>query len=137
MLTRAGELFAQLTQGSFERLSVDFDQSPMVLQGRRDDGRLVPISGMSDGTRDQLYLALRLAALELHLGQATALPLIADDLFINYDDTRTRAGLSVLSQLSRQTQVIFLTHHASVAQAVQDMLGTDINVVSLDSTLST
>ena len=137
MLTRAGELFAQLTQGSFERLSVDFDQSPMVLQGRRDDGRLVPISGMSDGTRDQLYLALRLAALELHLGHATALPLIADDLFINYDDARTRAGLSVLSQLSRQTQVIFLTHHESVALAVQDMLGADINVVSLDSSLST
>ena len=35
---------------------------------------------MSEGTRDQLYLALRLAALELHLGRATALPFVADDL---------------------------------------------------------
>jgi uncharacterized protein YhaN len=65
---------------------------------------------MSDGTRDQLFLALRWAALELHVGQAMPLPFIADDLFINYDDARAEAGLEALKGLSEQIQVIFLTH---------------------------
>ncbi|HZW13377.1 MAG TPA: AAA family ATPase, partial [Noviherbaspirillum sp.] len=83
LLGRAGAIFAKLTQGGFQRLVVDFEAEPMALEGQRADGKLVPISGMSDGTRDQLYLALRLAALELHLDQAPPLPFIADDLFIN------------------------------------------------------
>ena len=59
----------------------------------------------------QLYLALRLAALELHLDQSPPMPFIADDLFINWDDDRACAGLAALARLSRKTQVIFLTHH--------------------------
>src|SRR3546814_11742841 len=111
MLGRASAIFAQLTLNSFERLRVDFDKNPMVLEGQRPDGHLVGIAGMSDGTRDQLYLALRLAALELHLRQAPALPFIADDLFINYDDARSEAGVRALAALSEPTQGIFLRRH--------------------------
>ena len=45
-------------------------------------------------------LALRLAALELHLDQSPPMPFIADDLFINWDDDRARAGLAALARLS-------------------------------------
>lgn len=131
LLARAGAIFSKLTLGSFQRLIVDFEQEPMTLEGQRFDGKLVSISGMSDGTRDQLYLALRLAALELHLEQAMPLPFIADDLFINYDDERSRAGLEALATLSEQTQVIFLSHHDYLIPAVQDIFGEQINVVTL------
>lgn len=70
LLQRAGTIFSTLTSGSFSKLIVDFEREPMVLEGLRSDGKLVGISDMSDGTRDQLYLALRLAALEMHLEQA-------------------------------------------------------------------
>src|SRR5690606_3007344 len=53
MLARASAIFAQLTLHSFERLRVDFDQHPMVLEGQRSDGHCVGIDGLSDGTRDQ------------------------------------------------------------------------------------
>ena len=89
------------------------------------------IEGLSDGTRDQLYLALRLAALETHLDKAHPLPFIADDLFINYSDGRSRAGRAALGELSRKTQVIFLTHHEHLIPVVQEVLGTDANVVRL------
>ena len=56
-------------------------------------------------------MALRLAALELHLEQGTPLPFIADDVFINWDDERAGAGLGALAQLAAKTQVIVLTHH--------------------------
>ncbi|PXW22302.1 YhaN family protein [Paraburkholderia caballeronis] len=131
MLAKASAIFAELTQGSFERLVVDFDKQPMVLEGRRPDGKHVGISGMSDGTRDQLFLALRLAALEIRLEQASKLPFIADDLFINYDDARSAAGLRALASLAKQTQVIFLTHHHHIEALARDTLGDAINVVHL------
>lgn len=131
MLAKASAIFAELTQGSFERLVVDFDKHPMVLEGRRSDSKHVGISGMSDGTRDQLYLALRLAALEIRLEEASKLPFIADDLFINYDDARSAAGLRAMASLAKQTQVIFLTHHHHMETLARETLGDAINVVHL------
>ena len=131
MLGRASAIFAQLTQGMFQRLVVDFDAQPMTLHGQRMDGTLVGIAGMSDGTRDQLYLALRLAALEMHLDKASPLPFIADDLFINYDDGRSMAGFAALAALSEKTQVIYLTHHEHLVQAVRAVVGKNVSVVHL------
>lgn len=131
LLARAGAIFATLTKHSFQKLVVDFEAEPMTLEGLRADGNLVGVSGMSDGTRDQLYLALRLAALELHLDQASPLPFIADDLFINYDDGRSEAGFEALAALSEKTQVIFLSHHDHLISTVQKTFGQRVNVVQL------
>jgi uncharacterized protein YhaN len=131
MLSAASAIFARLTLGAFDKLTVDFDSEPLKLLGRRPNGAVVEVAGMSEGTRDQLYLALRLAALDMHLGQAHVLPFIADDLFINYDDERARAGLEALGDLSRKTQVLFLTHHDHLLSAVQKVFGSEVNVVRL------
>jgi uncharacterized protein YhaN len=131
MLTLASDIFRRLTSGSFDKLTVDFDSKPLKLLGRRPNGAFVEIDGMSEGTRDQLYLALRLAALDMHLGQAHVLPFIADDLFINYDDGRAKAGLEALGELSRKTQVLFLTHHDHLLPAVHAVFGDRVNVVTL------
>lgn len=77
----------------------------------RASGDRVGVSGMSDGTADQLYFALRVAAIEECLGKAPGLPFVADDLFVNFDDARAVAGLEVLAMLARRTQVLFFTHH--------------------------
>lgn len=131
MLAGASRCFEQLTGGSFERLVVDFEHEPPTLEGRRADGSLVGVAGMSDGTRDQLFLALRLAALDMHLEAGHALPFIADDLFVNFDDDRSRAGFAALGALSRKTQVIYLTHHRHLAQLAQQALGPAVRVVDL------
>jgi len=131
MLARAEAIFAKLTLGRFARLSVEFDSTPYRLTALRADGRPVEVPGLSEGTRDQLYLALRLAALELHLAKAKALPFIADDLFINFDDDRSTAGLEALRDLSRRTQVLFLSHHDHLLSRVQQVFGADVNVVQL------
>lgn len=86
---------------------------------------------MSDGTRDQLYLALRLAALELHFEQSQSLPFILDDLFINFDDARVKAGLKALVNLSEKTQIIFLSHHDHIVSIVQAVFGREVNIVRL------
>lgn len=56
---------------------------------------------------------------------------LADDLFINFDDQRTAAGLQVLGELSRKMQVVFLTHHDHLVPLARDVLGSDLNVVLL------
>jgi len=129
LLLRAGQLFARLTLGAHAGLMVD-DQA-QALMARRADGRLVELEGLSDGTRDQLYLSLRLAALELYLESAVPMPFIADDLFVNYDDARARAGLAQLAHVARHTQVIFLTHHAHMVDLAHEALGGEANIIEL------
>lgn len=131
MLGAASGIFAGLTLGSFDRLVVDFEHEPPRLQGHRPDGSLVDIDGMSEGTQDQLFLALRLAALDLHLDHAQALPFVADDLFVNHDDDRALAGLQALGELSRKTQVLFFTHHMHLLPLVQRVFGGGVNIVRL------
>ena len=129
LLARAGQLFGELTLGAYTGLEVDGDVAGLL--ARRADSRLVPLGGLSDGTRDQLYMALRLAALELYLDSARPMPFIADDLFINYDDRRSLAGLRQLVEISRRTQVVFLTHHAHVVDLAQEHLAGKVQVIEL------
>ena len=133
MLARASEIFQALTLGSFSRLLVDADshESPRLMSIRADGGRPVKVPGLSEGTRDQLYLALRLAALDQQASQGSRMPLIADDLFINFDDRRTTAGLQVLGDVSRRMQVILLTHHDHLVPLARQVLGDGLNVIEL------
>ena len=86
---------------------------------------------MSTGTADQLYLALRVASVEDYLERANALPFVADDLFINFDDARAAAGFEVLGQLSTKTQILFFTHHQHLVEIAKATLGASVNIVSL------
>lgn len=131
LLQRASALFSQMTLGGFERLAPDFEQTPPKLTALRAGGERVAIEGLSEGTRDQLFLALRLAALEMQMAGDRPLPFIADDLFVNFHDSRSRAGLAALGQLSRSTQVIFLTHHHHLVDVARECIGADINVLEL------
>ena len=54
------------------------------LEGLRGD--FSAVAGLSDGTRDQLFLALRLAGIENHLKDREPVPVIIDDVLINFDD---------------------------------------------------
>ena len=69
--------------------------------------------------------------MELHLGQGHAMPFVADDLFINYDDQRSKAGLEALAGLAEQTQVIFLSHHDHLVPTVRAVFGAEVNVIRL------
>ena len=132
MLKRAGELFAILTGSSFQTLQLEFDDHDDVeLAGVRRGGGRVAVAGMSEGTVDQLYLALRVAAIEDYLGHAEPLPFIADDLFINFDDKRAAAGFRVMNELAKKTQVIFFTHHQHLLEVAQKALGTPVAAVKL------
>jgi uncharacterized protein YhaN len=136
LLKRAGELFSILTGGSFETLTLEFDHDDTPhLAGIRSNGDKVRLPGLSTGAGDQLYLSLRIAAVEEYLDHAAPLPFIADDLFINYDDGRAAAGLRVLGHLAGKTQVLFFTHHQHLIEVARRALGESVSTVSLKPAL--
>lgn len=122
LLDRASALFKTLTLGAFSRLIVDLDSGKPRLAGIRADDSTVTTDGMSEGTTDQLYLALRIAAVEDAVDNGVRMPFFADDLFVNFDDERAAAGFRVLAELARKTQVLFFTHHAHLADVASAAL---------------
>ena len=134
VLQRASELFGELTLGSFDGLRADYDdKGNAVLVGVRPAGqRTVGVEGMSDGTCDQLYLALRLSLLESYLTQREPIPFIIDDILIMFDDDRAVAALKALVRLAEHTQVIFFTHHEHVVRLARENLDDMLFTHTLD-----
>jgi len=132
LLQAAGRHFAALTGGRYERLAVDEDKDGrMLMLATRDDGSECPVEALSEGTADQLYLALRVAMVEAHAAAAEPLPFIADDLMVHFDDARTAAAIRLLTELGRTTQVILFSHHDHVAQLAQAMASPKVAIVRL------
>lgn len=127
ILKRASELFTRLTLRTFDALRTDFDDEDQpVLLGIDPTGAALGVPAMSEGTRDQLYLALRLAAVEQYLQTAEPLPFVADDLLVHFDDDRARAALEVLAEFSRRTQVLFFTHHHHLVELAREAVPADV-----------
>jgi uncharacterized protein YhaN len=129
VLRRASELFRRLTLRRFDRLSADCDdRGDKLLKGvRTGDGAVaIDVSGMSEGTADQLYLALRLASLENYLEGREPIPFVVDDVLISFDNDRAAAALGVLADFSARTQVIFFTHHAHLVEVARQSVAADV-----------
>ena len=114
LLVEATQLFSSLTGRRFVSLlaEVDDDGNPVIV-AERAEGRRVPMSGLDDGTRDQLFLALRLASVRRWAKDAEPLPFVADDLLVSFDDERAAAALQTLAEFGREVQVILFTTTAT------------------------
>lgn len=101
---RAQEHFCRLTGGRYQRIALSDDLS--VSASAENEDTLRAAQWRSDGTVDQLYLALRLAV----AGELTPeAPLVLDDALIRFDDTRLQEALSLLQDEAKQKQVILFT----------------------------
>ncbi len=112
VLKTAGDIFRKITLNSFHAVMADYDhKGEPIIKAVRDSGTRLGVNELSDGSRDQLFLALRLAGIYRYLDENSPFPFMVDDILINFDDERSQKTLSVLAELSRKTQVIFFTHH--------------------------
>ena len=101
---RTQELFSKLTGGRYQRITLGEDMS--LETAATDEVTLRELRRRSDGTIDQLYLALRLAV----AGELTPeAPLVLDDALVRFDDTRLSLALDILEQEAREKQVILFT----------------------------
>lgn len=121
LLLRAAEIFHEMTLGSFEGLEADLEEDRPILVGVRPGGERVPSHGMSKGTRDQLFFALRLAAVEKSCAGTEPLPFVVDDVLVQFDDNRSAAALRVLADVASHTQIVLFTHHSQVRTCAEAM----------------
>lgn len=119
----ASKRFSVITSGRYTSIVIDYDEERQILKAVRADGKRLSMEQLSTGRRDQLFLALRLAAIEGHLENGEPLPVIVDDILIQFDDEAAAATFKVLADLSQRTQVLFLTHHEHLLDVAQTAIG--------------
>ena len=132
VMQRAGEHFSALTGGRFSRLLQEYDErDELRLLVERQGGERLALEGLSEGTGDQLFLALRLAFLEDYAARNEPAPLIVDDVFQTFDDERTVLGLRALAATGKNFQTIVFTHQSSVVDLARRELGGAADIVTL------
>jgi uncharacterized protein YhaN len=122
LLSRATEIMAQMTGGSLARLEIEYEGDMPHMVGVRPSGERVGVDGLSEGSADQLYLALRLASIEERVA-SHPIPFVCDDLLMTADDDRAALILDQLRQLSKRTQVLVFTHHRHLIDVARTALG--------------
>ena len=101
---RAQKLLSRMTGGRYHSLTMSEDFSLQAGAGEEDT--VHDAMWRSDGTVDQLYLALRLAVAEELTPEA---PLILDDALVRFDDKRMKAAVGILKEIAKDKQVICFT----------------------------
>lgn len=102
----ASELIDGITGGIYNSMSVDENLNVFM----NTKTKLVPVDQVSSGTMDQIYLALRLAAAKLIQSGQDEMPLIFDDSFVLYDDSRLKTALKWLCRAYKGQMIIFTCH---------------------------
>ena len=119
ILRDAGRMLERLTGGRYERVLLgDRDGRGFRVRGPATPDALPVEEPLSTGTREQIYLALRLAILD-HLDRGgDRLPLVLDEILVNWDPGRRAAGIELLAEVARTRQVFFFTCHPDIANEV-------------------
>jgi uncharacterized protein YhaN len=132
LLTRIGTVFRTITGGAQAGVRIEETKDGQTMVALEADGvTRKALDQLSEGTSDQLYLALRIAALEDYAAATSPLPFIADDVLQTFDDPRTTATLQALVALSHRVQVIALTHHEHLGGLVEQLPAGAVHVMRL------
>ena len=134
----AARNFETITHGKYIELTTTENNRgvPQLLCVRltaEGDREEVKLENLSSGTRDQLFLALRFAAIEHFIDQDQVMPLIADDLLINSDDDRAKVIFGLFKDLSKKTQILFFTHHEHLIPIAKHVFGDDLSIQRLSA----
>lgn len=137
LLVRAGALLERLTGGRFVALRPPAEPGAggRTLVAVRGDGEELPPEKLSEGTADQVHLALRLAGIEALQADRTAaglppVPVVLDDVLMTFDDERAPAAIRVLAELAGSQQVLLFTHHEHLVTLARDT-GVEFTVAEL------
>ncbi|MGD1010945.1 MAG: AAA family ATPase [Acidimicrobiales bacterium] len=123
VLARAGERFARVTHGRYTRLlpSVSDEGSREAIRVLSESGSEIAASDLSRGAVEQLYLCLRLGLAETFADRAVSLPIILDDVLVNFDPERAVPVAEALLETAERHQVLFLTCHPHLEELVSSV----------------
>lgn len=128
VVREAGRLFSTMTAGRYTSLSVPLDDGRIEAFDAHSAAHTSDL--LSRGTAEQLYLAIRLGLIA-RLGEVgAALPVLMDDVLVNFDPERRRGAAEAVSQLAEERQIVFFTCHPETAAAFSEVAG-DHTVIEL------
>ncbi|MCX7571810.1 AAA family ATPase [Tumebacillus sp. DT12] len=118
VIKRAADYFRRLTEGRYTGVYVPLGDKRIEVE--RQDGHRFEPAYLSRGTVEQLYLAMRFALVHEYR-QSVALPLVLDDIFVNFDPERTKAALRTLVEIAGEQQILFFTCHPHISGCLREM----------------
>lgn len=117
VLREASRWLTRLTEGRYLSITTAVDEARLEIHER--DGQIWKPERLSRGTREQVFLALRLALVRDLGRHDVSLPVVMDDALVNFDDTRARAAartlVEFLAEQGAERQMLVFTCHAHVA----------------------
>ncbi len=119
VIKSAEEIFSYVTQGNYSRIFKPMDSDDIFIVDENE--QVKGLLEMSRGTREQLYLALRFGLIEEYEKRSEPLPLVMDDIFVNFDDDRSNHIRDRIKQFSKKRQVIILTCHKRIFDAYSSL----------------
>jgi uncharacterized protein YhaN len=105
-LREASDYLEQLTEGRYPRVWTPLDENILLVDDAA--GKSLPIDVLSQGTREQLFLSLRLALANCYAKRGTTLPIVLDDVLVNCDMQRARAAAGVLCNFAEAGHQVFV-----------------------------
>lgn len=109
---RAAEAYvAEWTDGRYCQIVAPLGGAIEALE--RADGTRVPLDGLSRGTQEQLYLALRFGLIEHFAAEAEPLPIVMDEILVNFDDRRAARAARSIEVLAARHQILYFTCRTS------------------------
>jgi len=119
VIREAGRFFNQLTLGKYPSLVAPIGEDRIEVmcidKTRKEIGQL------SRGTAEQLYLSLRFGFIREFSKTTESLPLIMDEILVNFDPRRARATANAITALSREHQILFFTCHPEMVSLFRDI----------------
>jgi uncharacterized protein YhaN len=119
-LKEASDYLRQLTGGKYTRIWTPLAHDILFVDTQEGDS--LPVQVLSRGTREQLFVSLRLALVAAFARRGIHLPMILDDVFVNFDAGRTKIAAAVLREFAREGhQLIVFTCHEHVWRMFQEI----------------
>ena len=112
--------FSSVPPRRFRRVWTPFGQQILLVDS--DDGRSLPVEALSQGGREQLFLCLRLALAHSYAQRGAALPMVLDDVLVNFDEERAKAAAALLRDFAEGGhQVLVFTCHEHLARLFKSL----------------
>jgi uncharacterized protein YhaN len=115
VLEKSSSFLKSIAGDTFSRILLPMDRDHVLVE--RSNGTRVAEEHLSRGTLEQMYLALRLAHIDVYHKGELGFPLLMDDVLVNFDPGRGRSTASTLARFSRDSgvQILFFTCHPKTA----------------------
>ncbi|MBD5641653.1 MAG: AAA family ATPase [Desulfovibrio sp.] len=120
IIRAASEIFAHITENKWRGISLNLEDSNLVILPH--EGEALAPEALSRGAQEQAYLALRLAYIKSHAKAYESLPVIMDEVLVNFDPERARRCAEAFSEMSKSgnQQILYFTCQPHVVEMLME-----------------